>query len=381
MIKTMIGVFAVVGLMALPQAAHAATAAGTLITNQATLTFSVGGVTQPTVSNTPNTTEAFVVDQAVDLVVATTDLAAVTVVPGQTGNVLTFSVTNAGNKVQDVILSATSANGSAAAFGGTANKDMTLPVSIFVDANGNGIYEPATDTATFIDELAAGAATTVFIVADAPNTLVNGDIASYHLLAQAAVGGVAGTQGAAETQTAPGARTLTGTDVIFADAAGSDTVNDAAFDGKHSSQDDYKVASAVISVTKSVAVVASPIPGGTDPIPGATVEYTVTISNAATATASAVLTTLNDPLNANLTAVTTANAASWTVTGSTRAVTTGTLTLDAADANADGLGLNAGSVDYNLSTILAAQAGPPAYAAGELKPGESVSVTFQATIN
>ncbi len=378
MMQPLIGVAALVALMALPHTAAAVgTASGTTITNLATLNFTVGGNAQPAVQSNNGVTTDFVVDTALNVNVTTLDAAAVPVNPGQTGNVLTFKVTNLGNAVQDFALTATAvATNSPAKFGGKNDTaDMTpASVKVFVDGNNNGVYDPAVDTATFVDNLAADQYATVFIVADAPNTLVNGDVASYHLTATVHSAGAVGALGALATQSATFA--LNTVDTVFTDAAG--TAGDVANDGKHSDQSDYTVRSAVISVNKTASV-RDPY-GNAAAIPGATVTYTITISNAGTATASAVLTSLTDPLNANLTAVQTAGAASWTVTGSTRAVTTGTLTLDNADANGDGLGISAGTVTYTLGTILAADA-VNGYAAGELKPGESVSVTFKATIN
>ncbi len=384
MIRSMIGACSVAALLAMPNLASAAgTASGTTIKNLATLNFTVGGNAQPAVQSaptpggTPGTSTDFLVDTALNVNVTTLDAAAVAVNPGQAGNVLTFKVTNLGNATQDFALTATAvAAGSPAKFGGKNDTaDMTpASVKVFVDANNNGIYDPAVDTAAFVDNLAADAYATVFIVADAPNTLVNGDVASYHLTATVHSAGALGALGALATQSATFA--LNTVDTVFTDAAG--TAGDTANDGKHSDQSDYTVQSAVISVTKTASVL-DPY-GNAAAIPGATVTYSITITNAAAATASAVLGTLTDPLNANLTAVQTAGAASWTVTGSTRAVTTGALTLDNADANADGLGLNGTSVDYNFATILPADA-VNGYAAGQLKPGESITVTFKATIN
>ena len=369
-----IGTMMAVALVLLPWAAHArGTAAGTTISNTVTVNYSVNGTGQTPVS--PAAPATFVVDHAVDAAVTTLDAAPVTVTPGGAGYVLTFKVTNLSNAAQDFALSAVAvATGGAAKFGGADTADMKAPVSVFVDKNGNGAYDPGTDTATFIDELAADAYATVFIVADAPNTLVNGDIASYHLVATAHKAGTANTLGAVETQTPAASQTLGAVDTLFVDAAGT---NDAARDGKHSDQDDYKVASAVISVSKSAAV-ADPY-GSNAAVPGATVTYTITVSNAATASASAILGTISDTLDANLSAVTTAGAATWQVTNSTRATPTGTLTLDAGDANGDGLGITGSTVSWTLTTILAADAAN-GYAAGELKPGETLTLTFQATI-
>ncbi len=254
-------------------ASAAGTASGTTISNTATVGYQVGGVSQTVVNSN---TATFVVDTKIDLTVATTDAAAVSVTPGATAQVLTFTVTNTGNATQDFNLISTALNGGTGAFGGTDNFDATS-VSIFVDGNGNGTYEPGTDTATSIDNLAADASATVFIVADIPTGQVTGDIASYHLLAEARA-----TDGSALTETT-GTDTEGSVDIVFADGQGSDTTNDASRDARHSSQSDYEILTAALTVTKSSTVISDPFNGTTNPkrIPGAVVEYTIQIDNAA----------------------------------------------------------------------------------------------------
>ena len=113
--------------------AHAVgTASGTSINNLSTLNYSVGGVPQPAIgsssagnSSGAGTPTAFVVDNRVNLAVTTTDATFVSVVPGSTLRVTTFSVTNTGNTVQDFALaSANEANGTVL-FAGTDNFDAT----------------------------------------------------------------------------------------------------------------------------------------------------------------------------------------------------------------------------------------------------------------
>ncbi len=276
---------------AVSTASAAGTASGTTISNSATVGYQVSGVSQTPVNSNVAT---FVVDTKIDLTVATTDTAAVNVTPGNTAEVLTFTVTNTGNATQDFNLSAIAVNGGAAAFGGTDNFDAT-GVNVYVDGNGNGTYDAGTDTATSIDNLAADGSATVFIVAAIPAGQVTGDIASYHLLAEARA-----TDGSALTETTA-ADTAGSVDIVFADGQGSDTTNDASRDAKHSSQDDYKVLTAALSVSKSSAVVSDPFNGTTNPkrIPGAVVEYTIQIDNAAGGT-SATNVTVSDDLGTEI---------------------------------------------------------------------------------
>jgi len=115
------------------------------------------------------------------------------------------------------------------------------------------------------------------------------------------------------------------------------------------------------------------------------VRYKVTISNNASAASSAILTTISDAINANLLIDSAAAHASWAVSGSTRGASTVSGTLTADNSAADGLAHSApaspgGTLTATLTTILAADASGTGYAAGELKPGESVTLVFAATI-
>lgn len=265
--------------------AHAAgTAAGTSVTNSATLNYTVGTVAQTAiVSNT----DTFVVDNKIDLTVVHQDAAIVEVTPGATAQVLTYTVTNTGNKVQDYSLTQTANDGNP--FGATDNFDAT-GVSIFVDSNGNGVYDAGTDTATFIDELAPDAAVKVFIVADIPSGQADGDVAEYTLTAQVAQGGTASTQGAdILTDDSGTADTAAGEEIVFADGDGAGAT-EGANDGKHADNNAFKVVTATLTSVKSSCVVSDPVNAGTNPkrIPGAVVRYSIEVANSGTADATSV---------------------------------------------------------------------------------------------
>lgn len=139
-------------------------------------------------------------------------------------------------------------------------------------------------------------------------------------------------------------------------------------------------------------------------IPQSIVRWTITISNDAGATASATLAQVTDTLNANTTfdpnlvtgAGAPATATSCTsasgapesvagsgfkidVTGDTRSGASGTFpAFLTTGANADGATHAAGAVTIDYSQALPAGG---TYTAGELKPGEAVTVYFNVTIN
>ena len=280
-------------LLALSAGAHAGgTAPGTDINNQATLNFKVGGTDQPAVTSDGDTgtdgnqVTTFKVDRKVDLTVVSDGGA--TVIPNTNDQVLPFTLENTGNDTQGYLLS------TVAGLDATDDDFDMNSVRIYIDVNNNGTYESGTDTlytaGTNVGDLAPDATIKLLIVANTPGTAGNTETSLYHLLAQATNAGT--TTPAAET---PGADDPTAIDVAFADAAGSAGAGtDDAQDGKHSASAIYTVQSATVVVTKSSEVTDDGF-GTTAPnakaIPGATVTYTVNITNSGTAAANSLVLT------------------------------------------------------------------------------------------
>jgi uncharacterized repeat protein (TIGR01451 family) len=286
-------VIAIAALGAAPALA-AGTSAGSNIVNNVTVNYQVGAVAQTAI----NASNSLVVDRKISLTVTEPGNATTTVVPGQTGAVTSFLVTNTSNATLDLGLALVQPAGGTTAHGGTDNFDVT-GASLFVDTNGNGTYEAGTDTAvTYLDEIAADTSRTVFVVSSIPAGRVNGDVAGVTLTATAFNAGTIGTQGTIVTNDSGTANTA-GMDTVFADAAGA---TDAAADGKFSARDDFTVSTATLSVAKVSKIISDPINGTTNPkmIPGATVEYCIQVANAAGgATATSVA--ISDPLPAQTT--------------------------------------------------------------------------------
>lgn len=146
-------------------AANAAgTTSGSTITNTVSVTYSVNGITQ-----TPGTaSDTFTVDRKVSLLVAQLGSGTTSVTPGQNAAFTTFTVTNTSNSPIDMALTFAQQTGGVAAHGGTDNFDVTAP-ALFVDTNGNNVYDAGVDTAvSYLDEIAADASRTVFLVANVP---------------------------------------------------------------------------------------------------------------------------------------------------------------------------------------------------------------------
>lgn len=303
----------IASLLLLPAIAYGAgTAAGTSVSNSASISFDVGGVAQTPISSAPST---FVVDRKVNLTIAVNDAGAVAVIPGASNNVLTFTLTNTGNAVQDFDLAAFAKNGGLGHFGGTDNKDGSN-MRVFAESGATVGFQIAQDTAVYVDELAADASIKVYVVVDfAAAGYTNGDVASYHIVAQTRAGGGASSLGAALTETA-GADTVGSVDTVFADAQGSYTSGDAARDAKFSADDDFVITAASITVSKASAVFSDPVNGTTNPkaIPGAIIEYTITVANgASSSTASNIV--VSDSLDTEIGAGSIAFAADGTGAG------------------------------------------------------------------
>lgn len=348
------GAIALVALGASPALASG-TLAGSSITNTVTVNYQVGGIAQTSTS----AADTFTVDRKVAFVVAESgDMTTTTVSPGQEAAVTTFQVTNQSNATLDFALAvAQVANGGSGAHTGTDSFDTTN-VSIYVDSNANGSYDAGTDQlVTYLDELAPDASKTVFVLADVPLSLTNGQFSALTLTAIAhgsatAASGTVGSLDAVLSQTT-GANT-SGMDTVFADAAGA---TDAARDGKHSAKDDFTVYTASLSITKTSRLISDPVNLTTNPkaIPGATIEYCIVVANAS-GSQTATNVAIADPLPSTVTyASSYGTFLNGTVTG----------------GNCDENGTAGGSFASNtVSGTLASVAG-----------GETKTLRFRATIN
>lgn len=306
------GIWLAGALLALgPVAANAATtAANTTVSNTATVNYQVGGVAQTPI----NSSASFVVDDMVVISVTHSDASYSTTntQPGSTKAVLTFKVENDGNANQDVYLSAVNmASGTADPFGGTSNLALTT----------SGVYSDSgcTTAITKLTNLAPGSgnAQTVYVCSTIPAGATNGEIAVAGLLTQA--GAANGTtfykqNGSSYSDDSTSAWNSAQMQIIFAEAASTHpaTGDTGAYDGYSSDLDAFKVQAANLTITKTATVLTDPVNcttagtasscgGGTlHAIPGAVIQYTVTIKNAANAQ-DATSIEVSDDLDANVT--------------------------------------------------------------------------------
>lgn len=265
----------------------AGTTAGNSITNNVSVSFDVGGVTQTPVTDS----DTFTVDRRVNVTVAEVGGSSTGVVPGEVEAATTFTVTNTSNDTVDFDLSVVQS--------ATDDFDITN-VQFYID-DGNGIYDAGDTLVTYLDEVAEDATITVHVVGDIPLSATNGQQADVTLVADAhAAAGTAGALGAELTATA-GANTA-GIDTVLADAAAPG--DDGANQGDHADSDSYVVSAANVTVAKTSAIISDPVNGTTNPkaIPDAVIEYCIVVTNASGA-ATATNISITDDLPADVTFV------------------------------------------------------------------------------
>lgn len=305
------------------------TVAGTEISNIATATYQVGATTLTRDSNEAK----IAVAELADISIVSQDGGNISVAPGAGSQYLTFLLTNTGNGTETFTFTA---NNTVAG----DQFDPTL-VNIYQDVNGNGTYDAGTDTVIPAGTLTLtpDAAATLFIVSNIPTTqtdgttpLADGNIGTTSLSVASATG-----SGAAGTVIVNGG-----------DGGAIDAILGNAFPVIIAA--DYVVSAISVAINKTL-VVADPF-GGTVPMPGATITYSLVVT--VTGTGSAGSLTITDPVPVNTT------------------YQPGTLTLEGAaltDSAADDAGEATGT-PVNLLTVRLGDT-----------PAGTKTITFAVTIN
>lgn len=312
----------------LPAQAHAQTTsppltrAGTTISNTASATFDTGGGSQTIDSNRVD----LLVDELLDVTVESNNPTDVPTTPGATQQVLSFRVTNSGNGVENFVLS-TIANA------GGDNYDPVV-TQIYIDADNNGSFDPATDTLYTPGSgdplIQPETSITVFVIATTPGSVVDGNRGIVSLVA------------AAKTGTGDPGDSFAGQ----GEGGGDAVVGSTGADGQDAGA--FVVSAATVTLVKS-AVVTNSL-GTADPIPGATITYTIVATVAGSGSVNGLAITDNIPTDTSY------------VPGSIRLG--GSTLSDAADADAG---------DYNGTRINVAL--------GAVAGGQTRTVTFQTLID
>ncbi|HQV02723.1 MULTISPECIES: hypothetical protein [unclassified Novosphingobium] len=279
--------------------------AGTLIENTASATYTSGTASGTVQSNTVTVR----VDELLDVAVA--GLTSTPVSAGSGTAVLAYSVTNTGNGPEAFNLAINPAV--------AGNQFDATVQQVVIDSNGNGTYDPGVDavlpSGSPTPSIAADGSLTVFVIVSLPTTATDGQTSQVELTASAVTG--TGTPGTAFAGQGAG-----GGDAVV----GSSGADDNAFDSLIATL-------ATVSLTKAASI-ADPF-GGSQPVPGAVVTYTLTA-------------TVNGTGQVENLHVTDAYPTGTTYEASTMTLDAAALT-DAADADA---GTASGTgIDVNLGTV------------------------------
>ncbi len=252
------------------QAMAIGTAAGTAVDNTVSVDYDVNGVDQTDLTSSVS----FVVDRRVDFTLLAQGAALVDVTPGETDSFFDFLLTNDSNSPLDFAMTLNELVGGAVR-ASTDDANMALvDYAVSADSVAGADPDPIRGGAQFVDQLAADDSIRIRVFGDAALAMLNGQVAGVQLDATAREPG-----SAAATVLAEDPNTDLGVENVFADA-GNDAVE--------SDVDGWIVVSANLAVTKSYAVIAGDLGSGL-PIPGATVEYTITVVNSSATAADAVV--------------------------------------------------------------------------------------------
>jgi len=271
-------------------AGAAGTTAGTVVSNTATVDYTVNAVVQPQVASLA---ADFMVDRRVDLTVTTLESTEVLVTPATANNGTAYTLTNTSNAALDFAL--TAANFATNPFAPPADNFDIVTMTAVVD-NGDSVCDAGdVGGATTAANLAEDASVVVCVLVTIPGGQANDDVAAVTLTATAQeLGGGALSEEA-------GADVVGSMQTVFADGDGASAA-EVARDAAHSDAASYQVQSADVTIAKTETLISDPINNVTFPrhIPGAIVEYQVTVTNAAGSAFPATSLTISDVLSADV---------------------------------------------------------------------------------
>jgi len=247
---------------------HAAgTSAGTVITNTATATFTIG--------STPNTVQSNTVSVKVDQLmnVTVTPLTTAPVLAGSGPATLVYQVTNSGNGAEAFNLTDNPAV--------SGNPYNTTVQILAIDVNGDGVYEPGVDTiinnGAASPVLAPDSSVKVLVLTNLPTNATNGATSQVQLTAASAIG--TGTPGTLFAGKGTG-----GVDAVVGATGGQGTASASVI-----------ASIAVVTLTKSATILD---PYGTNtPVPGAVVTYSIVAHTTGSGTATGLVVADSFPTN------------------------------------------------------------------------------------
>lgn len=361
------------------------TNADTLIRNDVTVNYQVGTVAQPPVT----AFNEFRVDRKILFSVSEkTPFATTSVTSGQQDQVTAFTLVNSTNGTLDFLLAATNAPDTADVDGaGTTRTVDTTPTATsnvtnfeyLLDLDGSGTQNGGETwvSSLTLNDVLKGATVHVLVRGDIP-VAANGAVAVVQLAATArnADGSPITAVGDAVANTAD--ITIGTFQTIFADDL-VPTQGNTGRDGVSWAWDDYTVSAPNLAVAKTSSIISDGVSTNNwKAIPGAVVEYCISVVNSGGATASSVV--LSDHIPPNTTFVPGSIRLNATVAspGPSQTCSGGTTATDASDAPTD-YG-RFGSVTIGATTANGVEA-TLNQATGIASSGGTSALIFRATIN
>lgn len=260
------------------------TPSGDIITNTATVNYTVASVAQtPITANT-----SFSVDTIVRFNL--TGGVVVNVTPGEANRSQVYTLTNTSNAISQFTLTPSNLGGDD--FQMNTPGSPTAGVNVYADTNSNGVYNAGTDLQVSANvSLAPGASAVYFLVGDTPLSASN----NQNALVQLAVQAINPATSAAWVNDT-GADTQGGTvGYVPQIVVGNNTATNGG---------SFHIQTATLAITKSSSVISDPINNtgaARKAIPGAVMQYQILVAN--TGSSPATLQNVTDTLPAPATIV------------------------------------------------------------------------------
>ena len=295
--------------------------AGTNINNTVTVNYQVGGVPGVAIGN-----NVFEVQELINVNLVWQDAANVIVAPGAAAQVLTFLLTNTGNGNEDFALVL---NNSPV----VADDFDPFNGNIYLDGNGNGTFDGPPADPLYVPgsndpSLDANGVDSqiIFLVSDIPGAATTGQTGVSELTSNALTAGAAGAAAGTNLNGLGdgGIDAVVGTTQATTVATGTYEVNATPID---------------VNIVKSAQVVSDGIActvAPCDPIPGATIRYTLQVNISGTGTVNNLVVT--DPIPVD-------------TTYSIGTITLNGIGLTDSSVDADAGNFSANTVTVNLGTI------------------------------
>ena len=269
-------------------ASAAGTASGTDITNTATLSFSVGGVSQ---TDVVSNTDTFKVDKKIDFILTHEDSPKhLVVVAGKQDNERSFKLVNESNEIQDFTVAVSNLAGDT--YDGKTDSAEMQNLEISIDNGSTWATGPVT-----VNDLAVDGELTIQVRGDVLISATDGEVMNVQLEATAVKNDTTTPE-----ESTSGADNKTAIDTVLAEGAGASDFANTQFDGKYSAWAGYLVNTPNLTLTKNSCVLKDSVNGVSTEakrIPGATVLYMLDIENKGTST-DATDVSISDTLDATL---------------------------------------------------------------------------------